>query len=181
MPAGDGYVDVIRTNPASTHAGFVVRQVGIPSASAAADASENPTTIPLYAHMLQWNNTGWDRYRANMNITGFASASRTATAETAAIVNYNHRGLHAVIDPTTIGGAVLTMRIQAQDAEGTSWYTVATGASLSANGASVLKLYPGISAGAASINDVLPRTFRITVIPTGSVTATYSVGLSLIV
>ena len=180
MPAGDGYVDVVRGNPLSAHAGFVVRQVGIPSASAAGDASENPTTIPLYAHQLAWNNTGWDRFRCNMDLTALASAARTATAETAAITNFNHRGLHAVLDPSTIGGAVLTMRIQAQDVLSGEYYTVATGPSVSANGASVLKLYPGISAGAASINDVLPRTFRITVIPTGSVTATYAVGYSLI-
>lgn len=216
----DGYAVVTRTNPATNDAGAVVRQVGIPSAEAAADGTANPTTIGMRAFGLLWNGTtwdrqlgaadnadgvavatqgaarmvaenmvfngtAWDRYRNNIDGTALAIATRTAgTVESADIINYNHRGVHVVLHYSS-GQAILVLRIQGKDALSGTYYNQATSVSISGTGAAVFKLFPGISAGAGgitgqSVNDVLPRTWRVQVVPTGSPTAIYGVGFSLI-
>jgi hypothetical protein len=142
----------------------------------------------VVAETMRFNGTTWDRVRNNVDGTALATATRTAgTVESADIVNYNARGVHVALH-YSVGQANLVLRIQGKDALSGGYYNQVTTATISAtNGAAVAiyKLYPGISAGAAtnvggSANDVLPRTWRVQVVPSGSPTATYGVGYSMI-
>ena len=181
----EGYVDIVRRNPQSNEAGYVVRQVDMGSAAAAAEGLANPTALRHLAFGMTWNGATWDREMGNVDGTALADATRTAgTVEGADIINYNHRGAHVVIQRSN-GNAHLVLRIQAKDELSDAYYNLVTTATLSGTGAAAFKIYPGISAGAAvlaggSANDVLPRTWRVTVVPSTSPTAAYGVGYSLI-
>lgn len=184
MPAG--YVEVVSTTPASNREGYVVRQVGEVSPVAAAEALANPTAFQRLSHGMLWNQATWDREMGNVDGTAITIATRTAvTVESADLINYNHRGVHVALHYST-GTANLVLRIQGKDELSDVYYNVATGVSISASSTAIFKLYPGISAGGAtisgmSVNDVLPRTFRVTVVGSGpSATATYGVGYSMI-
>ena len=184
MPAG--HVEVVATTPESNRQGYVVRQVGEVSPVAAADALANPTAFQRLAHGLLWNETTWDRERGNLDGTAIAMGTRTAvTVESGDIVNYNHRGAHVALHYST-GTANLLLRIQGKDEFSDVYYNIASGVSISASSTAIFKVYPGISAGAAgitgmSVNDVLPRTWRVMVVGSGtSATANYGVGYSLI-
>jgi hypothetical protein len=184
MPAG--YVETVSTTPESNREGMVVRQVGEVSAIAAAEGVANPTAFQRLSHGLLWNSATWDRAMGNVDATAIAQGVRTAvTVESADLINYNHRGVHVALNYST-GTANLVLRIQGKDAFGGAYYNIATGVSISASSTAIFKLYPGISAGAAgitgmSVNDVLPRTWRVTVVGSGtSATANYGVGYSMI-
>lgn len=186
MGAGDGYIDVTRTTPASNVAGYAVRQVGEVSPVAAAEAVANPTAFQRLSHGMLWNQTTWDREMGNVDGTAISMGTRTAvTVESADLINYNHRGVHVALHYST-GTANLVLRIQGKDEFSDVYYNLVTGVSVSATSTAVYKVFPGISAGAAgitgqSVNDVLPRTWRVTVVGSGtSATANYGVGYSLI-
>ena len=192
MPAGDGYIDVVRTTPASNHAGQVVRQVGEVSAVAAAESVANPTAFQRLSHDMLWNQSTWDRAMGNVEGTAFANAIRTgATAESSDITNYNHRGAAFVLNYSTGGTSnLIMMRVQGKDeAVSDTYYNIFSTVTLSATGTAAYTVYPGISAGAqaalvsgGSANHVLPRTFRVQVIQSGtSLTANFGVGYSMIV
>ena len=183
----DGVPALTTRNPISTDVGAVVRQVGIPSADAAADGMANPTTIGMEAFKLVYNDTTWDRERSNINGTALADATRTTgTADSGDIINYVARGAQIVLNYST-GTANMVLRVLGKDALSSAYYTLMSTGSISATGAVMFEIYPGVSAGGAttpatggSRSDVLPRTWRVTVLPSGSVTAAYSVGYSLI-
>lgn len=184
MPAG--YVETVATTPESNREGMVVRQVGEVSPAAGADAIDNPTAFQRLSHGLVWNGATWDRARGNIDGTAIAMGTRTAvTVESGDIVNYEHRGAHVALHYSS-GTANLLLRIQGKDEFSDVYYNVGVGVSVSATSTAVYKIYPGISAGAAGItgasfNDVLPRTWRVTVVGSGtSATANYGVGYSLI-
>ena len=185
MPAG--HVEVVSTTPASNREGYVVRQVGEVSPVAAAEALANPTAFQRLAHGMLWNSATWDREMGNIDGTALANATRTvASVDSADIINYNHRGAHVVLNYST-GAALLVLRIQGKDELTDTYYSLVTSASLSATtGAAIFKIYPGIAAVAATntggaANDVLPRTWRVEVVATGSLTTNYGVGYSMIV
>ena len=183
----DGVPGLATGNPISSAVGTVVRQVGIPSADAAAEAMANPTTVGMEAYGLVYNGATWDRDRTNIDGTALADATRTVgTADSGDIINYVGRGVQVLLNYST-GQAAMVLRILGKDALSSVYYPLLTTASISATGAAMFEVYPGVSAGGAttpatggSRSDAIPRTFRITVLPSGSVTAAYSVGYSLI-
>jgi len=183
--AVDGVVKVTTTNPASNAEGFAVRQVGVPSAEAGGDSISNPTTVGQLGFGLQWNATTWERARGNLDGTALSISQRTAgTVESADIINYGHCGAHVVLHYSS-GAAILLLRVQGKDELSDVYYNLTSAVSISATSTAVFKIYPGLSANAAgitgqSVNDVLPRTWRVTIVPSGSATATYGVGYSLI-
>lgn len=149
--------------------------------AAAADAAANPTAPTVIAAHADFNGATWDRRRGNTNVTLLASASRTTTQTGADTTNYNHRGIHAVLDMTTVGTGSVTLTIEAKDEVSGKYYTLLAGAAVTANSTNVYKVYPGLTAAANAVaNDVLPRTFRITVTANNANAAVYSVGYSLI-
>jgi hypothetical protein len=183
MPVG--HVEVTSTTPESNREGYVVRQVGEVSPVAAAESLANPTAFQRISHGLLWNSATWDREMGNIDGTALADASRTAgTVEGADIINYNHRGAHVVIQRST-GNAHLLLTIQGKDELFDAYYNIFSGVTLSGTGTASYIVYPGVSAVAANISlgvssTVLPRTWRVKVVPSTSPTAAYGVGYSLI-
>lgn len=186
MPAG--HVEVVSTTPASNREGYVVRQVGEVTPVAAAETLANPTAFQRLSHGLLWNQTTWDREMGNIDGTAVSQATRTVSTFTGAdIINYNHRGVHIVFNYST-GAALLNLNIEGKDELSDTYYRIANTVTLSATGSAAYRIYPGLSSGSAtalvsagSVNDVLPRTWRVVVQATVSVTANYGVGYSMIV
>ena len=187
----NGVVKVTNTNPDSNAEGFAVRQVGIPSAAAAAEGLANPTTVQQLAHGLRWNSATWDREMGNIDGTAMTNATRTgATADGSDIVNYNHRGAHFVLNYSTGGTSnLIMMKVQGKDSLTGIYYNIATTVTLSATGSAAYIIYPGITSGAGvamvssgAASALLPRTWRVSVVQSGtSLTANFGVGYSMIV
>lgn len=157
------------------------RGVDLPVPVALSDGITNPTSAIEAGAMLHFNGTTWDRQRGNTNVILLASASRTTTQTSADITNYNHAGIHVVLDMTVVGTGSVTLTIDGKDGVSGKYYTILSGAAVTTNSTNVYKVYPGITAAAnASASDVLPRTFRIVVTANNANAATYSVGYSLI-
>jgi len=123
-----------------------------------------------------------------MSVTGrrsartlFASAARTATASSDDQYS-SEPGLHLVIDVTAVAATPSVVpTIQGKDALSGKYYTILTGAAITATGTTVLKVYPGIEPlanGAAS--DVLPGTWRVTMTHADADSITYSVAAHLV-
>lgn len=153
-----------------------------------ADAATNTGSPPVETRPSTYNGSTWDLVRGNQSLQVLASATKFATESSADFTNYNHRGLHVIIDITaeTVGGSThtITPKIEGKDTESGKYYTILEGVALTAVGTTVLKIYPGISASAnVSASDLLPRTWRVTVThiqDTGS-DMTYSIGAELVV
>lgn len=65
--------------------------------------------------------------------------------------------------------------IQAQNPTSGNWYDVLVGAAITATGLTVLKVYPGITPVAnAAASDVLPATWRLSVVHSDTTPVTYS-------
>ena len=113
--------------------------------------------------------------------TILASAARTALVDSADQKNNFHRGLHLTIDITAYTAGSITVTIQGKDPLSGKYYTILASAALAAAATTVLKVYPGITAAAnASVSDVLPRDWRVSVAVGGAQSITYSVGASLV-
>lgn len=156
--------------------------VDIPVPRTLSDAAANPIAITGASAALEFNGTTWDRRRGNTNVTLLSSASRTTNQTGADTTNYNHRGIHVVLDMTTVGTGSVTLTIEGKDEASGKYYTILAGAAVTTNSTNVYKVFPGATAAANAVaNDVIPRTFRITVTANNANAATYSVGYSLIV
>lgn len=128
-----------------------------------------------------FNGSTWDRQRNNTDITVLASAARTTTTNSSDLTNYNGRGLHVVLDVTNAGTGSITITISGKDALGGLYYTLLTGAAVTTNSTNVYKIFPGATAVAnAAANDILPRTWRVTVTHNNANSITYSVSASVI-
>jgi len=129
-----------------------------------------------------FNGTGWDKQRNNLdNITVLASAARTTTQTQADQTNYNHRGIMAVLDMTTVGTGSVTLEIDAKDPVSGKYIALLTGAAVVSNSTNIYTVYPGNTVTAnVSASTVLPRTWRIKVTANNANSATYSVGAMLL-
>lgn len=138
--------------------------------------------LPTSAYGMGYNGTTWDRKRGNENRSLLASGERTTTQVSSDLVNYNARGIHIVLDMTTVGTGSVTLKIEGKDEVSGKYYTLLEGAAVITNTTNIYKIYPGATVAAnLSASDVLPRTFRVTVTANNANPATYSVGYSLIV
>lgn len=128
-----------------------------------------------------FNGTTWDRQRNNTGETVLASAARTTAFDGPDMVNYNARGLHLVIDITTFTAGSITITIQGKDPVSGKYYNILTSAALAAVATTVLRVYPNATIAAnLSINDVLPRVWRVTVAVADATSFTYSIGANLV-
>lgn len=130
-----------------------------------------------------FNGNSFDRERNNTNETLLASAARTAAVNSADFVNYNARGIHVITDISALTATgQITVTLEGKDPISGNYYDLLIGATLTATGTSVLKLYPGITASAnASASDILPRDFRVSVAVANAVSITYSIAGVLVV
>ena len=161
---------------------LVVLLDSLPTAAALADATANPTTPIVGAAALVFNGTTWDRERGNIDGTALVSAARTASVDSADLTNFNARGLQLVIDATVIAATPsIVVTIQGKDALSGKYYTILAAAAITGVSTVVLRVYPGLTAAANLVaSDVLPRTWRVSVVAGDADSITYSVGYSLI-
>lgn len=152
--------------------------------AASADGATNPTPLSMSSFPSLFNGTTWDRRRNNMEGTALASATRTATANSADIINYNGRGVTIYLNVTAASGTGgLTVNIQAKDPVTGSYFTVyAAAAAVITTGLRAYNAYPG-AAGSGNytnaVNFQIPRTFRIGVTVGDSTSYTYSIGYAI--
>jgi hypothetical protein len=116
------------------------------------------------------------------DITLFASAARTATANGSDINNLRFRGAHIVIDVTAASATPsVVFTVQGKDAVSGKYYTILASAAITGTGTTTLRVFPGATAAANTVaNDFLPRTWRIIATHADTDSITYSVGASLL-
>ena len=128
-----------------------------------------------------FNGTTFDRVRNNLELELLASAARTASVDSADFTNYNGLGAHFIIDVSAIAATPsIVPTIQGKDPVSGNYYDILVGAAITTVGTTVLKVHPGISPLAdGAANDILPRTFRISITAADADSITYSVGANL--
>ena len=164
-----------------------ITKMGLAAAAALADGAENPTIARAAVDNQVFNGTTWDRQRGNTETTVFASAARTATANSADQTNYNHRGMRLTLDITASGGTTPTLdvKIQAKDSVSGKYVDIAGAAftQKTGTGTDELVVYPGVAETAnESVSDVIPRTWRAVATIGGTTpTFTFTLAAALIV
>lgn len=129
---------------------------------------------------VQFNGTTYDRVRNNIEETVLASAARTASVNSADFTNYNNKGGHFIVDVSaTAATPSIVMTIQGKDPVSGNYYDILVCTAITATGTNIFKVYPGIP-GAANVraNDVLPRTWRVSIAAADADSITYSVGFN---
>lgn len=131
---------------------------------------------------LLYNGASKDLPRANVEGTALASAARTASTQSADIVNYNGRGVLVFVDVTAVTATPsITVAIEGKDPVSGKYFTLLTGAALTAVSTQLLVVYPGVTETAnADVATPLPRTWRVNVTHADADSITYSIGYAII-
>lgn len=120
---------------------------------------------------------------ANTEVTAFTSAVRTASGNSADLINASNKGVHVVIDMTAVPTVeTVTFTIEGKDPLSGKYYDILVSSAIVAVSTVVLKVYPGITVAAnLSASDALPKTYRIKTTHSASGNFTYSVATNTIV
>lgn len=120
--------------------------------------------------------------RPQGGVTVLPSAARTATASSSPVVTSSARGAHIIITTTVLtGGASVVPTVEGYNKTTDSWYTVLTGAAITATGTVVLTVYPGVAAvNNVAVSNALPGTWRVTLTAADAKSVTSSVGANLL-
>ena len=130
-----------------------------------------------------FNEVSWDRNRGNTQFTVLPLAARTATVTSGDLINYNARGIVAILNITAVPGVdtIQLLFLEVDPVSGTSLFQIGTNPVQIATGVFSFAMYPAAMAGRTNqTNAILPRTFRIRITHSGAGSFTYSVGASLI-
>lgn len=125
-----------------------------------------------------------DRLRGNIDTGALINASGVTTTQTTADqTNYNGRGVKVALTTTAIGTGSITLHIQGKDTSGAgAYYDILVGAAVVTNTTNIYTAYPNVAAVAnVSVNDIVPRTWRIQVVANNANAATYTVSANVIV
>lgn len=107
------------------------------------------------------------------------SAARTTDTTSKVFDNWQtHQAAHIVVDITE-GSPNLTVYVKGRDEASDKDYTILQSSTIN-SGTTVLKVGPDYTAAANVAKDYMPYKFLIDVTQSGGVSATYSVGVSLI-
>lgn len=152
----------------------------LPDAAALADGASNPITPMTGAAEQQFNGITWDRRRNNLQGTLLDSLARTETVSTADQTNYNGRGIHIILDVTSITDTPsIVLKIEGKSASG-MYYTLIEGAAVTGIGTHIYKVMPWATVVAnEAVADQLPRTWRVTVTHADTDSITYSVDYAI--
>lgn len=117
-----------------------------------------------------------------IELTAFASASRTASENSPDLESRGCKGAVIVIDATAASltpSVVFTVR--GKSTLGADYYPILASAAITGTGQTVLRIYPGLTAAANAVaSDVLPRFFRVEAVHADTDPLTYSVSVNLI-
>lgn len=129
-----------------------------------------------------FNGSTYDRPRNNVEGTALASAARTASTQSPDIVNYNGRGVLVFVDVTAVTATPsITVAIEGKDPVSGKYFSLLTGAALTAVSTQLLVVYPGVTETAnADVATPLPRTWRVNVTHADADSITYSIGYAII-
>lgn len=117
----------------------------------------------------------------NVDMALIASGAFTTTQTTPDQTNYGGRGIVVFLNVTAAGTGSITLEIDGKDPVSGTYYAILTGVAVIANGFTIYRVYPGLTAAANAIaSDVLPRTWRVKVTANNANPVTYSVGASVI-
>jgi hypothetical protein len=113
--------------------------------------------------------------------TLIASRSITATVTSSTVTNQPPLPYgQIIVNVSAFTSGSITPSIEAYDVASSSWYTILTGAAISATGTTVLKVGPAITpATNVAVSDFLPTTWRVKLTAAGSTVLTASVGYNL--
>jgi YbbR domain-containing protein len=118
---------------------------------------------------------------ANADAVFLASAARTTTQTQGDQTNDYRKGIRVVIDITSAGTGSITVSIDAKDLASGKYVPILATAALTTNQTKTMLVYPGAAAVAnGSVNDRLPKTWRILVTANNANAMTYSVGTQLL-
>jgi len=109
------------------------------------------------------------------------SAARTTTVNSPDFANPSAKGGHFVIDITAVGvDPRIEVIIQGKDIISGNYYDILVSPKYSVVGTNIIRVYPGLnSMPNISVNDILPRIFRVQVVHTTGISITYSVSVAL--
>lgn len=182
-----------RGNVQITSTGILLSSTALISA-AGADGTSNTlgfaasvadgTTARLAANVTyHFNETTWDRVRGNTEGTVLPSAARTASINSADLVNYNARGVQVIIDATAIVATPsITVTIKGKDSLSGKYYTLLASAAITTVSTTLLTVYPGVTATAnVAASQIIPRTWRVEVVAADADSITYSIGVNYVV
>lgn len=110
-----------------------------------------------------------------------ASEARTADASSKIItLAETYEAAHIVIDVTAGSGFNLSVAIKGHDVTSNKEYTIGTVSTINATGTTLVKVGPQYTAAANVFKDYMPTSWIVAVTQSGGVSATYSIGASLI-
>lgn len=157
------------------------------SDSSESDAASNHSgALGVLSHPYRYNPTAnsWERWRGNHNATVLASASRSATVNSADQTNLHCRGVLLCFNVTVVPGVdTVQLGIQGKDPLSGEYIEIVQSTALATTGARFIYLAPGAAAlGSFNnyFNGQIPHTWRARVTHSGAGAFTYSVGAMLL-
>lgn len=179
-PAGDTQTRAVQTKTTlSDIPGHTMALVswGSGDMSTSSDYSIYATAAPY----LFDGGTNMYRERSNLEATPLASAARTLTTSTADLINHNAADVKVYLNTTNINGGSLTLTIEEKDPASGTYKTLLSGAAVTTNTLNVYKISRTLPAVAnVCAQDLLPKTWRITVTPVDATAVTYSAAYALL-
>lgn len=117
----------------------------------------------------------------NRHLEVLPSVARIATISSPDIPNIGANGVHIVIDVTDVTATPSVVpTVEGKDPLSGKYYTLLTGAAITATGTTILKVFPSATAVAnLAANDFVPSKFRVTMTHGDADSITYSIGANL--
>lgn len=122
-----------------------------------------------------WQNTPRQGAFFGNDDTILSAATRNAAVNSSTLNNFNHRGIHIVTNITAIATSSLTLTLQGLDNISGNFYDIGSSSALNSVGTFVFACYPGLTPGADTLNNILPRNYRIAVAVGDGTDVTYSI------
>lgn len=118
----------------------------------------------------------------NQEVSVLIPAARTASVNSPDLRNLYGRGVVIVINVTSKGAAPsVVFTVKGKSSLDGSYYTIIVSAAITNTGTTVLRVYPGLTAGAnVVVSDVLPAVWRVEAVAGNSDSLTYSVSANYI-
>lgn len=109
------------------------------------------------------------------------STARTANATSKTLsVADKYQAAHVVVDISAGSGFNLVFNVNGIDPSSGQSYTILSTPTINARGTTVMRIGPDYTAAANVAKDILPFQWNVTVTQSGGVSATYTVGASLV-